>query len=697
MQALSTSRQPNSRNKRRRPSGWARLAKSLARSWSSPQARDRVAAVSAATVGISGALLLQAYGALDRYGWINAGSWFLMSHLALASVTAPAAWYAWRRARSTRRELSSFQRDEEERRTIAAIGVGSTWDLELNRVHTRFANDLKQLVSYDRLALTAARPDGHMVVSFVSGEKAELSPSGTVVIPGAAEPDGLSAPKEQGFPSQLTVPVLAINGTLTLRSKTPDAYGPKHTTLLRQVVAQVAPGMANALIYESSRRQLQERTALAEIGRAATGEHELPQIFNIVRDALSRLVRFDHMGVVLVSEQGKGRLAYCQPLCSEEFTEGAEFTLPPETGTAQTVVHRDNPFVEGDNKDLAHGSPAAGHAWLLTPLQVRDRTLGMLLLEAPSDEWARQEQRQLLQQVALQVAPAVENAQLLVAERALKQKLDQQHKGLQAAQQAKDQFLFAVSHELRTPLAIISGFIDLLSKDPTRNLNSEQIETMKVMRRNVMRLAQMIGDLLDISRIGAKSFRVNKRVFYGLEMIDAIVKDIQPFLDEKRQTLVKSIQVGPVWLEADRDRLEQLIANLLTNATKYSPAGSDIRLKTAWDGSDFKASVMDKGIGISAEQQKRLFEPFYRVDNETTRAVQGSGLGLYISKTIVDMHGGRIWLESAPGKGTTFHVSLPCVVAEPKKEATDGVQSGGSPRSRLYPDLDLDDIPANAA
>ncbi len=667
----------------------------LQRMWVSPVARDRVYASGAGALVVVVALSLHSAGALDAAFGTSQASLFVAGLTALAGVAGSGTWYAWRRERSTSKELAAFRREDEERRAITAIGVGASWDLDPRRGFTRFSNDLRQLLEYDRLALTSAKHDGRTELLFVQGEHAKAGKIGSTIPPGWPEPDDVGNPAALGFQSKLTVPFLAINGTITLRSKKAGAYAKHEMDLLRQVVAQATPGVANALLYEASQRQLNERTALAEIGRAATGTPDLREIFPIVRKALGALIRFDHIGVVLSSpETGKGKAAYWLAEGLLGLKAGDELDFDRSASGPEVSVGRWASALPSTPKD-GGSPPGEARLWLQAPLKVQDNVLGMLFLSTVGEDWVGDDESLLVEQVSLQVAPAIRNAQLLAAERALKQELDSQYRELKEAQEAKNRFLSAVSHELRTPLAIISGFVDLLRSDPGGNLTTEQVDTLTIMSRNSRQLEHLIGDLLDISRIGASKFQINPTLFNGSEMLRAVIEDTQGLMAGKAQVLTSSLPDGQVWLNADSGRVSQLVTNFLTNASKYSNARTKIVLKASWDTKDLHVSVKDQGIGMSREDQEKLFTAFYRVDNQVTRMVPGTGLGLYISKTIAEMHGGRIWLESKAGEGTTVHFTIPCVAGPPAAREEPGEQLN-MPRSRLYPEQEMDEIPIPA-
>lgn len=235
----------------------------------------------------------------------------------------------------------------------------------------------------------------------------------------------------------------------------------------------------------------------------------------------------------------------------------------------------------------------------------------------------------------------------------------------------KSQFLSIASHELKTPITAMSGFIQIAVRRLRRRIerakpaDTEQaaedhtlLEQLEVVNRQTTKLARLVDELLDVSRIesGRLEFRVSD-VDLG-QLADEVVTRLE--LVASDHALVVSRGAGPFVVRGDRDHLEQVLNNLVSNAVKYSPSGRrvEIRLGSGDDGMVL-LSVTDQGMGIRAAELESIFGLFYRSPDREARDVGGMGLGLYISKEIVDRHAGRIWAESRTGHGTTFFVALP--------------------------------------
>ncbi len=236
----------------------------------------------------------------------------------------------------------------------------------------------------------------------------------------------------------------------------------------------------------------------------------------------------------------------------------------------------------------------------------------------------------------------------------------------------KNEFVSTVSHELRTPLTSIKGYVDLIVDGEAGEINEIQREFLEIVQENSDRLVSLINDMLDISRI--ESGRIHLKV-EPIEITDLIVGAAGTFktmADQSSVELVTSVTEDIPRAAGDRDRIGQVLMNLVSNAIKYSPGGGTATIAARRDGDDVIVEVSDTGIGIKPEDQAGLFSKFYRVDSSLTRDIGGTGLGLSICKSIVELLGGRIWAESEFGEGSTFGFSLP--VAPPDLVRTPAVE-----------------------
>jgi signal transduction histidine kinase len=200
-------------------------------------------------------------------------------------------------------------------------------------------------------------------------------------------------------------------------------------------------------------------------------------------------------------------------------------------------------------------------------------------------------------------------------------------------------------------------------------INENQTNFLQTIRSNVERMATLVTDLADVSRIEAGRLRLDFAPVKAYDVIDEVIRSLNEQLKEKQQTLHLDVpdDLPPIW--GDKMRLIQVVLNLVSNAHKYSPAEADVYVRAAleknvwFDGSPevIHIYVRDTGLGISPDSQKRIFEKFFRSDDQKVRDAPGTGLGLNITKQLVELQGGRIWFESVYREGTTFHVVIPIV------------------------------------
>lgn len=223
----------------------------------------------------------------------------------------------------------------------------------------------------------------------------------------------------------------------------------------------------------------------------------------------------------------------------------------------------------------------------------------------------------------------------------------------------KSDFVSQVSHELRTPLTSIKGYIDNLKDGIAGELSGKQVTYLDRMSRNADYLAALISDLLDVSRIESGKMTLFPSRFSFRNLIESVVKILRPNLEEKHLEFeLKAFPEEPR-MEGDHSKLEQVVTNLVVNAIKFTPPGGRITISLERDEKFVTTSIRDTGIGIPADKQSRIFDRFYRVEPEIPSKGNGTGLGLYIAKNIIEMHGGRIWVTSEVGHGSEFSFTLP--------------------------------------
>jgi len=233
----------------------------------------------------------------------------------------------------------------------------------------------------------------------------------------------------------------------------------------------------------------------------------------------------------------------------------------------------------------------------------------------------------------------------------------------------KDEFVLTASHELRSPLTSVQGFAELLLLERER-LDPKQAETVEVILDNTRHLTRLLNDLLDLARSDAGRLAIKPVPTDAAQLAEEAVRTMRAQFDARAQRLELEIEPGLPRIEADRDRIRQVLVNLLTNANEYCPERAGIGVKVSRNGADVEIDVSDDGPGIPEDQLAHIFERFSRGDAGETQRVGGTGLGLAISKSLVELHGGTIGAESAPGEGSTFRIRLPAIASADRTEVS---------------------------
>lgn len=254
--------------------------------------------------------------------------------------------------------------------------------------------------------------------------------------------------------------------------------------------------------------------------------------------------------------------------------------------------------------------------------------------------------------------------------RLLQSKLTEQNLQLQAANvelkrldEIKSMFVSTAAHELRSPLASILGYVELLLDQEVGELKEEQRRTLEIVQQSGFRQLALSNNLLDVARIESGQIDLMLMPESLPAIIEAIAVEVRPQLQAKVQQLILRTTPDLPRALIDKVRVSQIISNLMSNAIKYTPAGGMITVSVALAAEKgfLQVNVADTGLGIALEDQNKLFTRFFRGNKTFQAGAKGTGLGLYITRALVELHGGRIWFESTPNAGSTFHVTLPAL------------------------------------
>ena len=310
------------------------------------------------------------------------------------------------------------------------------------------------------------------------------------------------------------------------------------------------------------------------------------------------------------------------------------------------------------------------------PIPLRDGGVGCVLLLGRWRTLFTADDSELIAAMAAQTALLAERQSLLAQQRRLSQQLSVTVEALENANRAKSDFLASMSHELRTPLNAIIGFSELMRGEPadgsTLTVPAEWVEHIHSSGQHLLGL---INDVLDITKVEAGRLDLHFETVDVSQAIAESIGGLRPLAERKRIALES--ETDRATIEADRGRLRQILYNLLSNAIKFTPEGGTIRLSTEADEEVVRIAVADSGVGIASEDLAHVFEEFRQVGDLSTRQ-EGTGLGLALTRRLVEAHGGTIALESVVGTGTTFTITLPREQAgtSPETRVEDGVDSG---------------------
>ncbi|HWM43046.1 MAG TPA: ATP-binding protein, partial [Burkholderiales bacterium] len=448
-------------------------------------------------------------------------------------------------------------------------------------------------------------------------------------------------------------------GTMLLRRTEVRAFTDKEIALSKIFADQAAIGIENVRLFNETKEALEQQKASAEVlGAISSSIADARPVFEKILESCERLFEGHFMGVALVGEDGAVHIVARRGPHADALQDVR--TVPLEESGAgraiieRRVVHFPDVFGQADVPRSVRSNAEKGgfRSIIFAPMFWEGRGIGAISVGRAATGTFTEKQVALLKTFADQAVIAIQNARLF---REIQEKSAQ----LEVANKHKSEFLANMSHELRTPLNAIIGFSEVLSERMFGELNEKQADYLKDIHESGRHLLSLINDILDLSKIEAGRMDLELSSFD----LPSALSNAMTLVRERAQRhgIALSLEVDKRLgaFQADERKFKQIVLNLLSNAVKFTPDGGRVAVSARQDTTCVEIAVKDTGIGIAPEDHAAVFEEFKQVGRDYTKKAEGTGLGLTLTKRFVELHGGEIHLESAPGKGSTFTIKLP--------------------------------------
>lgn len=485
------------------------------------------------------------------------------------------------------------------------------------------------------------------------------------------EDGSLAQPPE----SMIYLPLIAqerVLGVLTIQSFRKNAYNAQHVSLLENLAAYTTVALDNANAYQVINQREQEVSARAaelatinNISHALSSQLDPDKLIRLVGEQLRELF---HASIAYISLLDRSTMTLRFP-----YTFGEEAPDRPfGSGLTSQIIRSGQPLLINEDMERSRtrlGVEAVGRnsaSYLGVPIHSGGDVIGVVSVQSTDQEgrFTEADQR-LLSTIAAALGVTLHNARLFQEARLARAAAEE-------ADAAKSSFLSTVSHELRTPLTSVLGFAKIIRRRLEERLfplivstdrkveqaRQQVLDNLAVVVSEGERLTKLIDDVLDLAKIEAGKFTWNMGKVSIDEIIDRALAATASLFESRKLTAERHVQPDLPVVTGDQDRLIQVVINLISNAVKFTDHGA-IRCSARLLNGEIVVSVADSGIGIAPADQPRVFEKFKQVGDTLTDKPKGTGLGLPICKEIVEHHGGRIWVESEPGQGSTFSFTLP--------------------------------------
>jgi signal transduction histidine kinase/CheY-like chemotaxis protein len=472
-----------------------------------------------------------------------------------------------------------------------------------------------------------------------------------------------------GFRTLVGVPMLVggrVLGVILLWRETVSPFDERTIRLVTTFAAQGAIAIQNVQLFQELQRRggdlarsVEELKALGEVSQAVSSSLDLDEMLHTIVTRAVRLSNTDGGSIFEFDpETGEFHVRVCAGT-SDELVEALrttririEETLVGRAAAGGQALQSPDLELEPSDPHLEALRRAGWRSLLAVPLMREQQIIGALIVRRRHAGAFSQETSDLLETLASQSAVAIHNARLF-------RELAEKTRELEVASQHKSEFLASMSHELRTPLNAVIGFSDVLLERMFGELNERQDEYLRDIRNSGHHLLELINEILDLSKVEAGRMELDVRQVSLPETIDHGLAMVRERATNHGIALERDVagDVGVVW--ADELKLRQVVLNLISNAVKFTEDGGCVAVTARVVGDEVHVTVRDNGIGVAETEQERIFEAFHRGGRSARTGSEGTGLGLTLSKRIVELHRGRIWMTSRLGAGSAFSFALP--------------------------------------
>jgi signal transduction histidine kinase/HAMP domain-containing protein/predicted transcriptional regulator with HTH domain len=447
-------------------------------------------------------------------------------------------------------------------------------------------------------------------------------------------------------------------GTILLRRQDVRPFSEREVTLLQTFGDQAAIALENVRLFNETKEALDQQRASGEVLAAISSSiADTKPVFDVILQSCQRLFAGETVGVTLVRDDGMLDVAGRGP-GFDELRKLFPQPLTRETGSGIAILDRKvMVYPDVDAEDIPEKTRAGCRAVSMqsvafAPMLFEGRGIGALWVGRPFKAAFSDKQLSLLKTFAEQAVIAIQNARLF-------SEIQDKSRQLEVANKHKSEFLANMSHELRTPLNAIIGFSEVLLERLFGELNEKQDDYLKDIFNSGKHLLTLINDILDLSKIEAGRMELEKSTFDIASAITNAMTLVRERAQRHGILLGQQVDTKLGELTADERKFKQILLNLLSNAVKFTPDNGRIDVTARREENDIAVAVHDTGVGIAPEDQAAVFEEFRQVGRDYTSKHEGTGLGLALTKKFVELHGGRIWLESEPGRGSTFTFTIP--------------------------------------